>query len=203
VYYPITYVRTPNLSISEDWPASGFHLVEQKWDHFTVRRDDVGPACPVKLAWTTRGVRGVGPEVTATPAIKRPPIVCTSFAQEREGVIAQSGAVALRGPRPQTVYYPIPFVSTPNLALDSSEDGDDAEEDGWELLEQQRDHFTIRRMGSPIELKWTAKGLQALSPTAPGTVVPVSHEQPAPPAPAPAKEPALPSRPIPVDSPGK
>jgi hypothetical protein len=115
-----------------------------------------------------------------------------------EGVLTQSGEVTLNGHKPRTVYYPIPYISTPNLALKDFWDHDD-----WELVEQHWDHFTVVRKksswGSAIELKWTAKGLRGPPPAAPVVVAPPA-ERPALVQPA---EPTLPPRPIPVEQTAK
>jgi hypothetical protein len=204
IYYPITYVRTPNLTISDDVPHyTCVQLVEQKWDHFTLRRDDNGPPGPLKLRWTAKGIKGMpGSELQVAHVAKPAPVPVATVAYEKAGVITQSGAASLHGRRPQTIYYPIPYASTPNLTLENAED-EDEDEDEWEILEQQWDHFTVRRKGSPVELKWTAKGLKGPPPAVPVVAAPVSSPPLTPPRPAPVEGPNLPPRPIPVDSPGK
>jgi hypothetical protein len=120
-----------------------------------------------------------------------------------DGVLTQSGEVTLNGHKPCTVYYPIPYISTPNLALKDFWDHDD-----WEIGEQHWDHFSVVRKksswGSAIELKWTAKGLRGPPPAAPVVVAPAA-ESPAPvrPVPVPRAEPALPPRPVPVEQTGR
>ncbi len=42
VYYPVPYAGTPNLTISNSSPFDEWELVEQKCDHFTVRRGPQG-----------------------------------------------------------------------------------------------------------------------------------------------------------------
>jgi hypothetical protein len=106
------------------------------------------------------------------------------------GVLEQKGNVTLHGSKPQTVYYPIPYASTPNLTLKDSWRDDD-----WEIMEQQSDHFTVwQRCSSTREVTWKAKGLRGPSSAAPVVVAAASS-----PAPAPAT-PVLPAAPIPVDS---
>jgi hypothetical protein len=117
-----------------------------------------------------------------------------------DGVLTQSGEVALNGHKPRTVYYPIPYISTPNLAIKDFWDHDD-----WEIVEQHWDHFTVVRKksswGSAIELTWTAKGLRGPPPAAP-VVVPAAESPPLV-RNMPHVEPALPPRPVPVEQAGK
>jgi hypothetical protein len=112
-----------------------------------------------------------------------------------DGVLTQSGTLTYHGSKPQTVYYPIPYASTPNLTLKDS-----WKEDDWEIIDQQSDHFTVRRKdfarGSTPELTWTAKGLRGPPPAPPVVVTSTSA------APSPAT-PVLPAAPEPVDQTGK
>jgi hypothetical protein len=96
-----------------------------------------------------------------------------------DGLIEQTGTVTLTGHEAQKVYYPIPYVSTPNLTLcDKWPCGH------WEIIDQQWDHFTVRRSGhswgSPLELTWTAKGLKGPPPPAPVAVLPAERLPPKP-----------------------
>src|SRR4051812_17012087 len=79
---------------------------------------------------------GGGPQTVEKPA--------------EDGLIAQNGTVPLGGDEPQTVYYPIPYVSTPNLTLEC-----EWPFVKWQLVEQKWDHFTVRRdpgtWGSPVK----------------------------------------------------
>jgi hypothetical protein len=96
-----------------------------------------------------------------------------------DGVVKQTGTVTLEGHQPQTVYYPIPYISTPNLSLRNSFGLTD-----WEILEQQWDHFTLRRsphvVGLPLEVKWTARGLKGPPPPAPVVVASPVQNPPVP-----------------------
>jgi hypothetical protein len=113
-----------------------------------------------------------------------------------EGVVRQSGTVTLRGDQPQTVYYPIPYISPPNLTIK-----DEWPHERWQLVDQKADHFSIRReplsLGPPLEITWTAKGLKG-PPAAPVVVLPKGTPGPTPAEPAAPAEPNLPPVPVPV-----
>jgi hypothetical protein len=111
----------------------------------------------------------------------------------------ESGEFVILTPSPQTfdVYYPIPFASPPNLQL--AGDTND-----FELVEQQADHFTVRRRtAAPPTVHWRAEGKPHYGPPPPPPAVlrPVVIE-PAPPPetklPPPRRVPELPPEPIPV-----
>jgi hypothetical protein len=84
------------------------------------------------------------------------------------------------------VYYPIPFVSTPNLELSR-------ETERVSLIVQRRDHFRIKNTGLfERTVRWDAHGVTvALNP-------PPAPERPLEPGPAPVQPAKLPPEPIPV-----
>jgi hypothetical protein len=123
----------------------------------------------------------------------------SSITRSTEGVITQTGTVTVSGHKPETVFYPIPYISTPNLQIE-----DEWPHEHWELVEQKWDHFTVRRdrnpWSSPLKLSWTAKGVKGPPPPAPVVVAPAVKRLPEPPPP-PAD--ALPAVPVPVVPPGQ
>jgi hypothetical protein len=113
-----------------------------------------------------------------------------------DGLLVQDGRLILRGQAPRTVYYPIPYASTPNLNFLDAE-ADDDEEENWFIVEQQWDHFTVQpteSADSAIELTWTAKGQR-------GPPAFLTTPMSGPPASTPTT--TLPAMPIPVDPSGK
>jgi len=80
-----------------------------------------------------------------------------------DNLLEQEGTLRF-GPECQTVYYPIPYASPPNLTLDMPFHA-------LEIEEQAPDHFKVRMTGAVLgAVTWKAKGLRAPPP----------HEPPAP-----------------------
>ncbi len=81
-----------------------------------------------------------------------------------DNVLEQEGTLTF-GPACQTVYYPIPYASPPNLTLDTPFHS-------LEIEEQAPDHFKVHVNGSLLgPVTWKAKGLRAPPPHEPPTPV--------------------------------
>jgi hypothetical protein len=102
-------------------------------------------------------------------------------------VLTQEGTVSLRPGSEQTVYYPLPYASPPNLELQDNYDS-------YEVVEQKETCFRIRSGSSPWNrpATWKARGVRALAP------VPSVPTPPFEPTPPPM---LLPPTPIPVPAP--
>lgn len=84
-----------------------------------------------------------------------------------DGVNTEKGHVTVPARQELDVYYPVPFVSPPNLTINSAFDA-------CALVDQQADHFRVRNTFSfPREVTWQARGVRSI----PLTTIPV----PAPP----------------------
>jgi hypothetical protein len=89
----------------------------------------------------------------------------------------QSGTVHVGPGHEETVYYPVPFQSPPNLALE--EPWHD-----WQIVEQRPDCFRIKSLSSfSRDVRWTARGLRVVpAPVPPPFPPPQVTEQTAAPA---------------------
>jgi hypothetical protein len=103
-----------------------------------------------------------------------------------DGVYEQSGAVKLPPHQDVTVYYPVPYLSPPNLTvLDTPR-----YERPFRVTEQRADRFRAENNSSePIMVEWWSKGLRVVPvPFAP-VVVPAGAAESLPAA-APLEAPA-------------
>jgi hypothetical protein len=69
VYYAIPYNTPPNLTIKDEWPRGNWQLVEQKCDHFIIRRNPLSLGSPLELTWTAKGLKVPPP---AAPVVVAP-----------------------------------------------------------------------------------------------------------------------------------
>jgi hypothetical protein len=119
--------------------------------------------------------------VTYAPGDGPPPSAVPS-----DGVLyAQEGTAKVKANGTSTIYYPLPYASSPNLEVREDESTVKWDEH-FEIVEQRPDRFTVRNTdwAWAHSLHWVAKGARPAPPA--GT---------APPPP----EPALPPRPVPID----
>ncbi len=95
-----------------------------------------------------------------------------------DGVLVQKGQINLRGQLSpevvQTVYYPVPYASPPNLQVG----GDGFLDEAIVLVEQHPDHFKYRTSGShvfggSIPIRWTARGVRRADTIPPPSRVPL------------------------------
>jgi hypothetical protein len=83
---------------------------------------------------------------------------------EPDGTLCQEGDLKLLAGQDQEIFYPIPYVSPPNLELSG-------DVDHCEIVEQKPDHFRIRNpKGATSCPHWRARGLRA-APTPPAVFV--------------------------------
>lgn len=106
-----------------------------------------------------------------------------------EGIVCHRGEVNLAPGAEETVYYPLPFASPPNLELTS--------QFNWcEIVKQCEDRFIVRNTSHfSITVEWKARGAKA-------GVVPVPAPVPTSPPPTPPPEPDKqlpPPKPVPVN----
>jgi hypothetical protein len=103
------------------------------------------------------------------------------------GILEQEGSVRLPPHSEQDVYYPVPYISPPNLVL-----GDDASR--CELVSQAHDHFHVKNADYCSRgVTWKAKGIKVLitgQPTSAPASTGAWEAQPAPQQ--------LPAEPVPV-----
>jgi hypothetical protein len=99
---------------------------------------------------------------------------------------AQTGKVHVPPGKEIEVYYPVSYVSSPNLELDSTFDD-------CLIVEQKADHFLVKNTGSfSREAKWKARGTKGSPPAV--VAGPASTQAP------PAAMPAVPAQPLPPGS---
>jgi hypothetical protein len=113
---------------------------------------------------------------------------------EPDGTLCQEGDVKLLAGQDQEIFYPIPYVSPPNLELSG-------DVDHCEIIEQKPDHFRIRNpKGATSCPHWRARGLRASVPppavfvTAP----PAASSGPPTEVPPPTSTPLPPPKPLPT-----
>lgn len=97
-----------------------------------------------------------------------------------DGVLTQHGKVQCITGQPETVFYPVPYASPPNLEIDQ-------DKKSWTILEQRTDAFCITRTMDGPALQWTARGSRAprVAPPQPAAQTPPAQTLPEP-APMPA-----------------
>ncbi len=77
--------------------------------------------------------------------------------QDAEGSFPQEGTINVPARSEQTVYYPTPYVRTPNLQLNDYKEC-------VSIVEQGADHFRIKNISAAsTNVRWTAKGAVAAS----------------------------------------
>jgi hypothetical protein len=104
-----------------------------------------------------------------------------------DSAYAQTGKVRVPVGKEVQVYYPVAYVSPPNLEMESPFD------DSMIITEQKGDHFLVKNIGSlDRRVEWTARGVKA--PQAAVVAAPTPAQSP------PATLPALPAQPLPAGS---
>jgi hypothetical protein len=87
----------------------------------------------------------------------------------------ERGNVHIGPGQEQTVYYPAPYMSPPNLEFE-----DTAVTAKCQIVEQRPDGFRVRNMGAtPVDISWKTRGVKATGTTLVSVPQPTS---PAPPA---------------------
>ncbi len=110
---------------------------------------------------------------------------------EPDGTLCQEGDLKLLQGQDQEIYYPIPYVSPPNLELSG-------DVDHCEIVEQKPDHFRIRNpKGATSCPHWRARGLRAAVPPPAVFVAPPPAASSGPPADVPPPT----STPLPAPTP--
>jgi hypothetical protein len=74
-----------------------------------------------------------------------------------DGLLEQEDKLELHNGATQTVFYPVPYGSPPNLVVDSTFHE-------VEIEEQAADHFRVRCSDPTGSVTWKAKGLRVTSP---------------------------------------
>ena len=120
-------------------------------------------------------------EVVSPPEVPNPYLV-------GDGLLEQEGRGAIRGLAEEDVYYPVPYISPPNLELEG-------DPEFVRLVYQRRDHFRIKNWCNNTHyvgsFHWKARGVKILV-TAPPPPGPNSN------LPTPR---TLPQEPVPVSQP--
>jgi hypothetical protein len=83
-----------------------------------------------------------------------------------DGLLEQEGEVEVKEGMTQTVYYPVPYASPPNLVIDNFFGNVEIEEQAW-------DHFRVRGVKVGLAVEWKAKGLRGPPAPPPIVVAPV------------------------------
>jgi len=99
-----------------------------------------------------------------------------------DGVLEQEGVVTVPRGVAQDVYYPVPYISPPNLTVDSPFQN-------CVVISQKADHFRVQNASgnsTPLDAHWRAKGIKVLLTAAPVTTA-VPQLPPPDPVPVPAK----------------
>jgi hypothetical protein len=97
-----------------------------------------------------------------------------------DGILEQEGEVTLARGAIQDVYYPVPYISPPNLTVDSP-----LQE--CALVSQKVDHFRVENTctSGSVSAHWKAKGVKVLLAAPAGPAVP--QLPPPDPVPVPSK----------------
>jgi hypothetical protein len=151
-----------------------------------------------KRGWRAQAVRpGLALALFAVASCTTAEFHTSTLVTNNGPTTTQTGEVTiLRSASPTyEVFYPIAYQSPPNLRLTG-------DTDGVELIEQQADHFTVRRRTVTVPtIHWRAEGKPCYGPP---PLKPVVIEAPPPPPdklPPPRRVPDLPPEPIPVKGP--
>jgi hypothetical protein len=103
-----------------------------------------------------------------------------------DGLLEQDGQASIVSEGVQKVYYPVPYISPPNLTLEAAQEF-------CVVTQQAADHFCIHNNSGDVKcFRWRAKGIKLLLET------PVMPQAP-PAAPPPPGVQQLPPEPVPVE----
>lgn len=97
----------------------------------------------------------------------------TSHTNEDPSVLSQTGNARVAKGQIADIYYPVPYVSAPNVELDDMFHN-------YEIVEQKADHFRVRNKSGTFDVKWTARGVRTGQPaiTVPTTTVTTAATNP-------------------------
>src|ERR1700677_3056545 len=88
----------------------------------------------------------------------KPPVETVERVNDGPPARIERGVVTLQPAQELDVFYPVPFVSPPNLQVES-----EFASQTFVVLEQKADHFRVRNessFGFPIKLTWNARGVR-------------------------------------------
>jgi hypothetical protein len=92
-----------------------------------------------------------------------------------EGTLVQTGEALVQDHCTEIVYYPVPYVNTPNLEISTTFDD-------CLVVEQAGDHFRVKNPSSfARKVTWKARGLRVAAPQPPATTESPTLPEVAPP----------------------